>query len=439
MADAAVALGRDMGYVSAGTVEFLVDDDTGEFYFLEVNTRLQVEHPVTEEARGIDLVREQFRVAMGETLTPGDVAATRAAIEVRLYAEDPANGFLPAIGTLEGFSIPADDDVRWDVGVEQGSEITIDFDPMIGKVIASGPDRGEAARRLATALERLHLGGVVTNRDFLVSVLRSDEFLAGDTTTDFIDRVAPAPTLVLDGDALEAAVFVAALWLQGRNRARDTKWAALPAGFRNGRLPPTTVTFTATGAADDATRTVAYQAERSGAVALGSAAGKLVAEAIEQIGLATTGRVLDWTPGSIDVEIDRVRRHHVVTARADSTGPAGGVERLWVQVSNGTVELVVAPKFVIPGAAVVGGGFAAPMPGKVLEVRVVAGDQVTKGQTLLVLEAMKMEQHMTAPDDGVVAEVFVTAGQQVAKDEVLLTMVDHEEADPAAGTETAAG
>ncbi len=428
MAEAAVALGREMGYVSAGTVEFLVDDDTGGFYFLEVNTRLQVEHPVTEEARGIDLVREQFRVAMGEALTPGSSEATRAAIEVRLYAEDPANDFLPAIGTLEAFTMPDDDSARWDVGVEAGSEVTIDFDPMIGKVIASGPDRAEAARRLATALERLHMGGVVTNRDFLVAVLRSEEYLAGDTTTDFIERVQPATGIDLCENGLETAMFVGALWLQGRNRSRDPWWGSLPVGFRNGRLPPTTVTFTQTGRDDEtATRTVAYEARRGGGVALGSGGGTLVNEDVESIELATSARVLSWSTDAIEVQIGSVRQRHLVTARADASGPADGIDRLWVQMPMGTVELVVAPKFVIPGAADLAGGFSAPMPGKVLEVRVAAGDIVTKGQTLLVLEAMKMEQHMTAAEDGVVAEVLVEAGQQVAKDEVLLTMVDEED------------
>ena len=323
MAEAAVALGREMGYVSAGTVEFLVDDDTGDFYFLEVNTRLQVEHPVTEEARGIDLVREQFRVAMGEALTPGSSEATRAAIEVRLYAEDPATDFLPAIGTLEAFTMPDDDSARWDVGVEAGSEVTIDFDPMIGKVIASGPDRAEAARRLATALERLHMGGVVTNRDFLVAVLRSDEFLAGDTTTDFIERVQPATGIDLCENGLETAMFVGALWLQGRNRSRDPWWGSLPVGFRNGRLPPTTVTFTQTGRDDEtATRTVAYEARRGGGVALGSGAGTLVNEDAEGIALDTDARVLAWSPDAIEVQIGSVRQRHLVTARADASGPA---------------------------------------------------------------------------------------------------------------------
>ncbi|MEM9038194.1 MAG: biotin carboxylase N-terminal domain-containing protein [Actinomycetota bacterium] len=424
MAASAVALGQTMGYTSAGTVEFLVDDTSGEYFFLEVNTRLQVEHPVTEESRDIDLVREQLQVAMGHPATT-TAAASDHAIEVRLYAEDPANDFLPAIGTLDAFAIPDDDGVRWDMAVTEGNEVTIDFDPMIGKIIAKGPDRPEAARRLATALERLHLGGVVTNRDFLAAVLRDETYLAGDTTTDYIERVQPRTTIDLRDDGLAAAVQVAALWLQGRNRAGDAMWGALPAGFRNGRLPPTTVTL----AHGDRVRTVAYRSNRDGSVALGVGDGHLTGQEIEALELGAAATVLDWSERHVEVQLGRVRQRHAITARLAGAGPAGDLDRLWVQMPMGTVELAVSPTFVIPGSDGSAGGFTAPMPGKVLEVRAAPGDAVTKGQTLIVLEAMKMEQPMTAPEDGVVEAVHVTAGQQVAKDEVLLTMASAESED----------
>ncbi|MDQ3146516.1 MAG: ATP-grasp domain-containing protein, partial [Actinomycetota bacterium] len=175
MGDAALRLAKAIGYQSAGTVEFLVDDDSREFWFLEVNTRLQVEHPVTEEVTGIDLVREQLRVAAGEALGYGqaDVTFSGHAVEARLYAEDPASGFLPATGTIAAFAPAPSPAVRWDSGVEAGSVVGVDFDPMLAKVVAHGPTRAEAAGRLALALERLHLGGVTTNRDFLAATLRS--------------------------------------------------------------------------------------------------------------------------------------------------------------------------------------------------------------------------------------------------------------------------
>ncbi len=428
MEAAAIRLGVDIGYTSAGTVEFLVDDATGDFFFLEVNTRLQVEHPVTERARGIDLVREQLEIAMGAPATPTQ-NAWQSSIEVRLYAEDPSNNFLPATGTLEALSVhPADDGrgpfgpIRWDLGVERGSEVTIDFDPMLGKVIATAFTRTEAALRLAAALQRLHLGGVVTNRDFLVNVLRSPAFLAGDTTTDFIERVAPSPSLDLGEDGANSAMIVGALWLRERNRANDPHWGELPAGFRNGRLPPTSVSFTASPpffgpTDDDPTRTVAYKTQRDGSVSIGVASGHLTGQEVLAIELAESAQVESWTQDVIAVRIGRVRMEHRVTAGAKG-------DRLWIQMPMGTVELQIVPKFTVPGSDGPGGGFLAPMPGVVLDVRVAPGDTVSKGDTLIVLEAMKMEHHMTAPADGIVAEVRVAAGDQVTKDAVLLTMAD---------------
>ena len=191
MGEAAIKLASKLKYESAGTVEFLVDEKTKEFWFLEVNTRLQVEHPVTEEVTGIDLVKEQLRIASGEELgyEQIDIDFYGSSIEVRLYAEDPGNDFLPVTGKMIAFE-PSDDPlVRWDVGIESGSNITANFDPMLAKVISFGETRLEAANKLALALENSHFGGMKTNRDYLVSILRSKEYLDGDTTTDFVERV----------------------------------------------------------------------------------------------------------------------------------------------------------------------------------------------------------------------------------------------------------
>ncbi|MBA3642044.1 MAG: ATP-grasp domain-containing protein, partial [Acidobacteria bacterium] len=239
MGDAALRLATAIGYQSTGTVEFLIDDETREFFFLEVNTRLQVEHPVTEEVTGIDLVREQLRVAAGEPLgwSQSDVTFSGHAIEVRLYAEDPAAGFLPSAGTVAVFEPAAEPAVRWESGVETGSVVGVDYDPMLAKVVAHAPTRAEAAGRLAVALERLHLGGLTTNRDFLAATLRHPAFLDGDTTTDFIERFDPARTLDLGDDELQRIATVAALWLQGANRAAASVLADAPSGWRNARLP----------------------------------------------------------------------------------------------------------------------------------------------------------------------------------------------------------
>jgi propionyl-CoA carboxylase alpha chain len=414
MGDAALALARAIGYTSTGTVEFLVDDATREFFFLEVNTRLQVEHPVTEEVTRVDLVREQLRVAAGLPISPDAAAPTfdGHAIEVRLYAEDPAAGFLPAIGTLAAFAPASEPVVRWESGVEAGSEVGTGFDPMLAKVIAHGPTRAEAAGRLALALERLQLGGVTTNRDFLVEVLRSTAFLAGDTTTDFIDRVAPARRLSVPEEGLRRVAAAGALWLQGRNRRADDRWGTLPTGWRNARLPGQRVAFDLDGERLE----VVYEARRDGTFAVtvgGSADGSVAGGSVVDGSVVdgSVGVVHRWASDGIDLELDGVRAWHPVTESGDD---------LFVQERTTTLQLRVVPRFAPPAVAEVVGGFVAPMPGTVLDVRVAAGDRVAAGQTLVVLEAMKMEHHMAAPADGTVAEVRAAVGDQVANGALLL-------------------
>ena len=395
MGEAALSLARHMGYESAGTVEFLVDDVTREFFFLEVNTRLQVEHPVTEEVTGIDLVREQLRVAGGAELgyDQGDIDWTGSAIEVRLYAEDPDNDFLPATGTLSAYR-PADEPtVRWDSGVEEGSVVGVDFDPMLAKVIAHAPTRAEAAGRLALALERMHLGGVVTNRDFLVATLRNETFLAGDTTTDFIERVDPAGSQEAPDTAM--AAIVAAMWIQGRNRADDRVWGFARSNFRTGSLPPQSIEFET---ATDETHRIEYSLRRNGGFTLGSGETVLVHE---------------WTPDDIELEIDGRRLRAAVTV-ADGVG--------YVTLGRTTVTLSVKPRFAIPGSELPTGGLVAPMPGSVIELRCAIGDTVAAGQVLVVLEAMKMEHHITAPFDGTVTELPIAVGDQVENGALLLTI-----------------
>jgi propionyl-CoA carboxylase alpha chain len=412
MGDAALRLARALGYRSAGTVEFLLDDATHEFFFLEVNTRLQVEHPVTEEVTGIDLVREQLRIAAGEPLGYGEQAITFRghAIEARLYAEDPNAGFLPSTGTLAAFAPAPEPEVRWDSGVEAGSVVGLDYDPMLAKVVAHAPTRDEAAARLARALERLHLGGLATNREFLAASLRHPAFLAGDTTTDFIDRIAPAATLDLSDDELARIATLAALWVQGDNRSRASVLSAMPSGWHNARLPAQRVTL----AHGDRTVTVRYEARRDGRFVLGGAEDPEYGSA----------RVHRWTPTSIDAEVNGRR----VTARVTRDG-----DRLFVQAPGGTVAFDVVPRFVAPGgAAATAGGLVAPMPGIVLDVRCAPGDVVDARQTVVVLEAMKMEHHVQAPADGVVAEVCVAKGQHVENGAVLLILepVGEDEREP---------
>ena len=403
MGASAVELAASLGYRSAGTVEFLVDDDTGQFWFLEVNTRLQVEHPVTEEVTGRDLVRDQLLVAMGHPLEfdQASVALEGHAIEVRLYAEDPANDFLPSTGTLVAFDAAPEPALRWDDGVEAGSIIGLDFDPMIAKVVATGPTRAEAAGRLALGLERLHLGGadgLVTNRDFLVSVLRHPAFLAGDTTTDFIDRVRPASVGSTDEGDRPLVAVAAALWLQGANRAESEVLTTIPSGFLIGRLPPQRVEL---DLGDGATTVVDYRIDRDGSFAIGPSGSD---------GRAVVHR---WTAEAIDVELDGRRARFRVSS---------GKGLLHLTGAGRGHTIGVRPRFSVPEPELPGGAVAAPMPGKVLEIRVEVGQSVTAGQVVAVLEAMKMENHLSAAEDGVVTDVRVGVGDQIDKDTLILVI-----------------
>lgn len=397
MGDAALALARAIGYQSAGTVEFLVDDDTRDFYFLEINARLQVEHPVSEAVSGIDIVREQLRLAQGEELgyAQDDVALLGHAIEVRLCAEDPLIGFLPATGTLHAFEPSNEPTLRWESGVEEGSLVTVNFDPLLAKIISYAPTREQAAASLALGLERLHLGGVTTNRDFLVNTLRNEHFLLGNTTTDFIERFEPLRTLELSDEEMTTAACVGALWLQGRHRADALVLADIPSGWRNARLPRQHVELLS----DERLIAVDYVRRRDGHFDLG------------EFGVA---HVHEWSPDAIDVEINSLRR------RARVTHAAG---HLYVQVLRGTVDFEVVERFEVRRSEPSVGGLSAPMPGRILDVRTSPGQLVHSGETLVIMEAMKMEHIIVASADGIVGEVLVVIDEQVERGTVLLTML----------------
>ena len=397
MTDAALSVARTIGYHSAGTVEFLVSGQ--EFFFLEVNTRLQVEHPVTEAITGLDLVREQLRIAEGEPLGYGqdDVRMHGHAIEVRLCAENPAQSFLPTPGTVAVWTPAAGDGLRFDAGIESGTEIAIEFDAMIAKVIAHAPTRREAAMRLARALEATRIQGIVHNRDYLVSILRSPEFLAGDTTTDFIGRVTLATQRATPAQALDLAMVAAALHARAQRRATATVQATIPAGFRNSVMPAQRTRYRVAGR----DHVVQYRSARDGSVhvQVDDRACRAVVHAADADG--------------IDLAVDGQRARLRVTCVDD---------RRLVHGPDGDLELVELPR--LPSAARAGfrGGLQAPMPGKVLTLSVAAGEAVARGQTLLVLEAMKMEHRITAPADGTVRAVRVAVGDQVANGALLIEL-----------------
>jgi propionyl-CoA carboxylase alpha chain len=397
MGEAAVNLAKKLKYESAGTVEFLVDDKTGEFWFLEVNTRLQVEHPVTEGVTGKDLVYEQLRIARGEELgyEQGDVEWQGSSIEARLYAEDPSNDFLPATGQLIAYQPDANIEARWDTGVEQGSVIGTDFDPMIAKVISTGKTRTDAANKLALALESLHIGGVITNRDFLVSSLRSEEFHQGLTTSDFIEKVNPQRKIPMVGETLELASSVAALWIQGLNRNNSRTLSQIPSGWRNSRLPKQKLSFKCL----EEEATITYQIRRDGSFDLNE---------------GSIAKIFNWKESGIDIEIDGQRFFSKVTKNK---------ETVVVHMPWGDAVLEILPRFVLPGSEVQAGGLIAPMPGKVIDLKVKVGSKVKKGDTLVILEAMKMEHQVKAFEDGKVSKLLIRKDDQL-ENGTLLMVVD---------------
>ncbi|MGH3288212.1 MAG: acetyl-CoA carboxylase biotin carboxylase subunit, partial [Streptosporangiaceae bacterium] len=353
---AAVTAGRAAGYTGAGTVEFVLDRD-GSFYFLEINTRLQVEHPVTEAVTGLDLVELQLRVAEGEPLPPEvrEAAITGHAIEVRLYAEDVPSGFLPVTGTLHRFSIPSGPGLRVDTGYADGSIVSPHYDAMLAKVIAHGRTRADAARRLARALRTAQIHGLTTNRDLLVAILREPEFLAGATDTGYLTRHAPAALAAkgaVDGTANGAApatahhALVAALARQLVNRAAAPVLATLPSGWRNVVSAPQRVGYTVAGEQHD----VAYRV-----------LGDTIQASVNDVPLGLAKIIGKARPDPVDLEIDGIRRVY----RVHRVGPV-----TYVDASDGSSVLTEVPRFGDPDKLAPAGSLLAPMPGLVRRVLV---------------------------------------------------------------------
>ncbi|MGB8222223.1 MAG: biotin/lipoyl-containing protein, partial [Polyangiales bacterium] len=393
--------GKVIGYQNAGTVEFILAPDRS-FYFLEVNTRLQVEHPVTECVTGLDLVEEQILIAQGEPLRASQetVRFEGAALEVRLYAEDPAAGFLPQSGKVVDWNLPPAEGLRVDSGVEAGSEVSIHYDPMLAKIISSGETRSVAIQRMRQALRSLSVQGVTTNRELLLRVLNHPAFIAGETDTHFIDRHLRDELGERDAvsDQQRAAIAAALAEQQRRDRERVLV-PAVRSGWRNNYHTPQSVDF------------VAGQNEiRVDYRHLGN----------DRFLVWTGGtqreiRVISWKPPQLTLE----EGSHRWRARVSFDG-----DRAYVHTAELNVSLLRQPRFPDKTRAIPAGGCIAPMPGKVIELRVAEGDTVQAGQVLLIMEAMKMEHSVTAPQHGVVAQVSVAAGDQVDADALLIVVAD---------------
>ncbi|MDG2304971.1 MAG: biotin carboxylase N-terminal domain-containing protein [Candidatus Binatia bacterium] len=378
----AADLARAMRYDSAGTVEYVVDAETGDYFFLEVNTRLQVEHPVTEAVTGLDLVELQIRSAAGEPLpiSQEEVSLSGHAFEVRINAEDPAAGFAPQIGSITALRVP--DGVRWDSGVERGSEITPYYDSMIAKLIVFGPDREVARRRLAAALDEILVGGITTTAGFHRWLVEQPAFVAAEITTRFLDETEIGGA----GEPTEAAEAAALAWVLARREHRDPgPWGSLGPFRVTGHRPSRKVFLVDS---DESVHEICLPDVRA---TLGT---HLVVEGSDQ---------RSW-PVEVDVEERTVAigsRGHThsfrVRSRSDHWAPSA-------DAGHGSASAIVAP-----------------FPGVVTEVRVVPGGEVRAGDVLVVIEAMKMLHSLAATGPGCVAEVRVAVADQVVSHQVLVT------------------
>ncbi|MFF0608976.1 acetyl/propionyl/methylcrotonyl-CoA carboxylase subunit alpha [Nocardia tengchongensis] len=403
--EAARLASEAIGYEGAGTVEFLADEK-GDFFFLEMNTRLQVEHPVTEQVTGLDLVRLQLQVAAGRPLPARQPEMRGHSIEVRLYAEDPAHDWQPQSGavhrldipgTLGEFTVLTEPGVRLDTGIVDGSVVGVHYDPMLSKVISFAETRDEAAHLLASALQRAKIHGLVTNRDLLVRVLRHPAFLAGDTDTAFFathDLEKLSAPLVSEADE-QLSIVAAALSDAAANRRGARIGGGLPSGWRNLPSQAQSKSYESrlTGRHD-----VRYRLTRTGLEVEGHEGLELVE--------ATPDLVILQVPG------DRgpVRRRFEIARYG---------ELVTVDSPLGPVAVRRLPRFEDPADQVAEGSLLAPMPGAVIRLGAAVGDQVEKGQPILWLEAMKMEHTIAAPTAGVLTELNVSAGQQVEVGAVL--------------------
>ncbi|MFE2613596.1 biotin carboxylase N-terminal domain-containing protein [Micromonospora chalcea] len=423
--EAAVAAGRAVDYVGAGTVEFLLAPD-GQVHFLEMNTRLQVEHPVTELTTGLDLVRLQLLVAEGEPLPVATTPpADGHAIEVRLCAEDPAQGFRPATGTLHRFAIPGvaaefgpARGLRLDSGVVDGSTVSVHYDSMLAKLVAWAPTRAEAARALAGALARAELHGVATNRDLLVRVLRSPEFAAMDVDTGFLDRHPEVFEPLLPAEQLPVAALAAALAGAAARRAAAPVLAGLPSGWRNVPSFPQVTSFTV---GDGEEIEIRYRLDRTGGLAEWGRKGPLLTDPVAEGSPVNSElpqvELVTAAPDRVVLDVDGVRR----AFRVHRVGSS-----VFVDGPDGAASLTELPRLPLPTAELAAGSLLAPLPGAVTRVHVEVGQRVAAGDLLLTLEAMKLEHPVLAPADGVVTELPVPAGGQVETGAVL-AVVDPEE------------
>ena len=403
MSDAAIAVGRAIGYTNAGTVEFILAP-SGDFYFIEVNTRLQVEHPVTEMITGLDLVRLQIEVAEGKPLqfTQENIGQMGHAIEARLYAEDPDRDFLPSTGVIHDWNPPdAIQGLHIDAGIESKTEIGIYYDPLLAKLIAHGVDRDTALRKLVYALRSLNVSGIQTNRDFLIRLMENDEFREGRFHTGFIDEHLGELIANKDPEADFACAVAAALYLREKHRTTSEILPQIPAGYRNNPYRDPSVKFRMEGDLLE----VSHRMTSDGQLTVSS--GDRQAQV----------QVVSVLPDGVRLSIDGVQTTFLVSE-------AG--EELYVHSPSGARTLTRPPRYPRGHSASEHEAAHAPMPGQVLRILVSTGQQVVIGDPMVILEAMKMEQTIRAAIDGIVEGVLVKIGQVVSPGDVLVEIAAHE-------------
>ena len=393
--NAAVKLAKKIKYQSAGTVEFILDENTNEFWFLEVNTRLQVEHPVTEEVTGVDLVRAQINIAKNEylELKQKDVEFNGHAVEVRIYAENPNNDFLPETGKIVCYEPYKNKSIRWDSGVQKGYEVGTNFDPMLSKVISWAPNRTDACLQLATALEKSCIGGVKTNKDFLVECIRHPEFLAGNTTSDFIEIQSPNRKKVLNDHDKNNLMIAGALWISQTNIKNKNKLRFIKHSWTNGRLPHQNISFQF----ENEVHQIKYSYINKESISI----------------LEKNVEIISFDNEMLECVIDDIRSQYQIYRDED---------RLFVFDSFNDIQLKVLPRFVDPSTSSIEGGLLAPMPGKISEVLIKKDQKVKAGQSLMIIEAMKMEQTIKSPNAGKISKIMIKKGQQVENGESLLVI-----------------
>ncbi len=408
MGDSAVAAAAALKYDNAGTVEFIYDEVTGDYYFLEVNTRLQVEHPVTEEVTGLDLVQMQIESAQGLPLsiTQDDIKGSGYAIEARLYAEDPSNNFLPVAGKISNWQLPDVEGLRVETAITTGSEISIFYDPMIAKLIVWDRDRVTALRKMHYVLQHLVCHGITTNQDFLRHLVKQDLFLQGKYDTHFIDEHIDLEKLT--SEVAPEVLMAATVFDWSDRKQKRTLLQGLPTGWRNNFVYPQSQVYIV----GDKEFAVAYRDLDQHLEMSVEEVVDAKEEEERQDSTIHIVRFISSSSNSISIEIDRVRHHFIISTEEN---------KYVVQHEKlGSASFATKDRFPAYGEDEGEGGYITPMPSQIIKVLVSKGDAITKGQDLVILSSMKMENTISALEDGVVEDTYVSDGDSVEAGVILL-------------------